>query len=413
METTPTRSASLAALDEFAPRAGERYAHGRNADDGPDRRNVSCLSPYLHAGLIGEREVIERVYEDHSPQAADKFVSEVFWRLYFKGYLEQRPSIWPAFCEGRDAAIGRVDGNSGLGTAYAEACEGRTGIAAFDVWARELVETGYLHNHARMWFASIWIFTLKLPWELGADFFLRHLMDGDPASNTLSWRWVGGLHTKGKTYMARPDNIERYTQGRPGGPLSAEGLAQDIEPLDENVEHGRQPQDLPPRPDMDAFASPYALILHDEGASHGPLTLPHPPALVIGAARPEARSPLPTGEKARDFAQDAVTSGAREAATHFDCDVAIWNEATRGAGQTLTEVLDAAGIERVALPFLPTGWVRDALWPDIEPLAADGRALSLLPDLSRAVWPEAKAGFFKVKKRMDSAMRECGIAGAG
>jgi deoxyribodipyrimidine photo-lyase len=65
---------------------------------------------------------------------------------------------------------------------------------------QELVETGYLHNHARMWFASIWIFTLRLPWELGADFFLRHLLDGDAASNTLSWRWVAGLHTKGKHY---------------------------------------------------------------------------------------------------------------------------------------------------------------------------------------------------------------------
>ncbi len=67
--------------------------------------------------------------------------------------------------------------------------------------------TGYLHNHARMWFASIWIFTLRLPWELGADFFLRHLLDGDPASNTLSWRWVGGMQTMGKTYLARADNI--------------------------------------------------------------------------------------------------------------------------------------------------------------------------------------------------------------
>ncbi len=73
---------------------------------------------------------------------------------------------------------------------------------------------GYLHNHARMWFASIWIFTLRLPWVLGADFFMRHLCDGDPASNTLSWRWVAGLHTRGKTYLARASNIATYTGGR-------------------------------------------------------------------------------------------------------------------------------------------------------------------------------------------------------
>jgi deoxyribodipyrimidine photo-lyase len=92
--------------------------------------------------------------------------------------------------------------------------EGRTGIAGFDAWAQELVATGYLHNHARMWFASIWIFTLRLPWELGAAFFYEHLLDGDVASNTLSWRWVAGLQTAGKTYLARADNIAHYTEGR-------------------------------------------------------------------------------------------------------------------------------------------------------------------------------------------------------
>ena len=62
-----------------------------------------------------------------------------------------------------------------------------------------------------MWFASIWIHTLELQWELGADFFLKHLLDGDPASNTLSWRWVAGIHTKGKNYIARKSNIEKYS----------------------------------------------------------------------------------------------------------------------------------------------------------------------------------------------------------
>ena len=75
----------------------------------------------------------------------------------------------------------------------------------------ELKETGYLHNHARMWFASIWIFTLKLPWQLGADFFLKHLLDGDAASNTLSWRWVAGLQTKGKHYLATTWNINKFS----------------------------------------------------------------------------------------------------------------------------------------------------------------------------------------------------------
>ena len=83
-----------------------------------------------------------------------------------------------------------------------------------DAWTRELIETGYLHNHARMWYSSIWIHTLKLPWTLGADFFLRHLLDGDAASNTLSWRGVAGLHTQGKVYLAQKSNIYKFTEGR-------------------------------------------------------------------------------------------------------------------------------------------------------------------------------------------------------
>ena len=67
---------------------------------------------------------------------------------------------------------------------------------------KELKETNYLHNHARMWFASIWIFTLDLPWQLGAEFFMKHLYDGDAASNTLGWRWVAGIQTQGKNYLA-------------------------------------------------------------------------------------------------------------------------------------------------------------------------------------------------------------------
>ena len=101
-----------------------------------------------------------------------------------------------------------------LRAGYLAAIDGETGIECFDAWSAELRETGYLHNHARMWFASIWIFTLKLPWRLGADFFYRHLLDGDAASNTLSWRWVAGLHTRGKPYAARADNIATYSEGR-------------------------------------------------------------------------------------------------------------------------------------------------------------------------------------------------------
>ncbi len=411
MDFTPTRQAGLARLAAFLPVAGRRYAETRNADDGPaeeGRGNVSQLSPWLHAGLIGDREVLEAVVAAHGPRAAEKFVAEVFWRIYFKGYLEQRPAIWCDYRSDLESALALLAGNGGLRTAYAEATEGRTGIEAFDVWAHELQDTGYLHNHARMWFASIWIFTLKLDWRLGADFFLRHLIDADAASNTLSWRWVAGLHTKGKHYLARAENIARYTAGRSGGALAAEGLAEEAEPLSETQDYPRRPLDLPPPVTAADLTAPFALLLHDEAAHHASLALPASPALVIGASRAAARSPGTTSEPARAFAHAAVAGGMAEAAAAYGCPAVAWHE-----GEPLAPLLEAAGIARVALPFLPTGWTRDALSPDLAALDRQDRLVTILSDLDRATWPLAKAGFFGVAKAIDGLLAEAGITGAG
>ncbi|KEO92180.1 DNA photolyase [Erythrobacter longus] len=402
-----TRQAGLDRLQEFTPHAGTAYARSRNFDDGTVkdamRGNVSQLSPWLHAGLLSESEVIAAALAEHGPEKAESFVSEVFWRVYFKGYLEQRPTVWASFVQGRDAALASVGGNAGLAKAYAEATQGRTGIEAFDHWARELVQTGYLHNHARMWFASIWIFTLKLDWQLGADFFLRHLVDGDAASNTLSWRWTCGLHTKGKTYLARADNIERYTQRHPQGPLAAQGLAEEAEPLEEAQEHSRAMPDLP-LPELGD--EPFALLLHDERASHVPLSLSAKPSLVIAAARPEARSPSEIGKLAQDFAHHAVTQGAKAAGKAFSCNTAEW-----AADTSLADILADAGIENVATPYLPTGWTRDALWGELSTLERHGELTQLVSDLDRATWPHARAGFFRVKKAIPDILAELGITG--
>ncbi len=407
MNPTPTREAALARLAAFLPAAGRHYAETRNADNGPapdGRGNVSQLSPWLHAGLIGEREVLAAVLSQHSPRAAEKFTAEVFWRIYFKGYLEQRPEIWDDYRTGRNAAIAALQNIAGLGAAHDQAIEGRTGIEAFDVWARELAETGYLHNHARMWFASIWIFTLKLDWRLGADFFLKHLMDADAASNTQSWRWVAGLHTKGKNYLARADNIARYTAGRVGGPLTADGLAEDAEPLCELHDYARRRLELPAPASAVDLARPFALLLHDEAAHHAPLALPAAPALVIGASRPEARSPGGAAALTCGFTQGALASGMAEAAAAYGCPAAEWR-----AGEPLVPLLADAGIERIALPYIPTGWTRDALWPDLAPLATEGRLVTLLGELDRATWPLARAGFFGVAKAIDGLLAELGI----
>lgn len=413
MQFDPLRSAGLARLAEFLPQAGRFYAQHRNADEGTPasghaRRNVSQLSPWLHTGILGEAEVLEAVMGAHSPRAAEKFIAEVFWRIYFKGYLEQRPEIWQAYCAGRDEALAALEANSGLRRAYSEATEGRTGIAAFDHWSHELANTGYLHNHARMWFASIWIFTLKLDWRLGADFFLRHLVDGDAASNTLSWRWVAGLHTKGKHYLARADNIARYTAAHPQGPLSAEGLIEDADPIEEAAQFARRQLDLPAQVTAYDLAQPFALLLHDEAAHHAPLDLPSSPALVIGAERAAARSPALAAPIAQRFAQGAVVQGMKEASAHYGCAAQMWDDAG-----SLAQILAERGITRIAVPYLPAGWTRDALWPAIEPLARQGRVITLLPEISRVTWPLAKAGFFAVAKNIEAVLGQCGITGSG
>ena len=205
----PTREAALALMAEFLPFAG-RYSADRNFVR-PGHPNISRLSPWVQKRVVLESEIVAAARARWSFPAVEKFVQEVYWRTYWKGWLEQRPEAWSRWVEAvprlRDALS--AEQRSTLEAALA----GRTGIAGFDDWAQELVATGYLHNHARMWFASIWIFTLKLPWELGAAFFYEHLLDGDVASNTLSWRWVAGLQTPGKTYVAKGDNIAFYTEG--------------------------------------------------------------------------------------------------------------------------------------------------------------------------------------------------------
>ena len=219
----PSREEGLRRMHDFLPRAGRAYAASRNHDFGPGARtNVSVLSPYVRHRLIGEWEIAEAVLGRYALSTAEKFIQEVCWRTYWKGWLEQRPEIWQRYMSDVTRLTQEVEADPARSDAYQRALSGETGIACFDAWVHELRDTGYLHNHARMWFASIWIYTLKLDWQLGADFFLRHLLDGDPASNTLSWRWVCGLHTPGKTYLARAANIAEYTQGRldPRGQLA-------------------------------------------------------------------------------------------------------------------------------------------------------------------------------------------------
>ena len=202
-----SRDGALKQLDAFINSELSNYSFKRNFDLGPkDKSNVSCLSPYISHRLITEYEVAKTVLAKFPYQKVEKYIQEIFWRVYWKGWLELRPQVWTDFLE--DLKGLKEDDN------YKKAINGETQIECFNDWVKELKENNYLHNHTRMWFASIWIFTLNLPWQKGAEFFMKHLFDGDAASNTLSWRWVAGLQTKGKHYVAQSWNISKFTNNK-------------------------------------------------------------------------------------------------------------------------------------------------------------------------------------------------------
>ena len=204
----PTRIHGLTRLNELAEVIGD-YATSRNYADG---WTTSRLSPYIRRRMILEEEVLAFARTVGGLRRVEKFAQEVVWRTYWKGWLEARPSVWKAYLTQLRTLDETLPGSDQ--DRLVCAISGKTDLPYFNAWCDELTSTGYLHNHVRMWFASVWIFTLKLPWAMGARFFLDHLLDGDPASNTLSWRWVAGLQTPGKHYLARADNIAKYTNGR-------------------------------------------------------------------------------------------------------------------------------------------------------------------------------------------------------
>ena len=206
-----SRAKALNQLNNFVDNNLSEYSKLRNFDFGPEKRsNISCLSPYITHGIINEKEVIQKALSKFSFSKNEKFIQEVLWRTYWKGWLELRPNVWTDYL----AELNQIKNEFQNNQNYLSAIDGKTDIECFNAWVNELKDNNYLHNHTRMWFASIWIFTLELPWQLGAEFFMQHLYDGDAASNTLGWRWVAGVQTQGKHYLASEWNIKKFTNNR-------------------------------------------------------------------------------------------------------------------------------------------------------------------------------------------------------
>jgi len=416
-----TRAAALARLSAFLPSAGRDYAAGRNFDCGGfpgadagaepsagtstaasaetgQQASVSQLSPYIRHRLLLEPEVVAAVLAGHPPSACHRFVQEVYWRSYWKGWLENRPAIWTRYQSELAALVLQLAHDTELDRRFCAATDGTTGIDCFDHWARELVGTGYLHNHARMWVASIWIFTLRLPWQLGADWFLRHLLDGDPASNTLSWRWVAGLHTRGKHYLARAANIAEYTRGRfdPQGELdeSARALPPDSPVA---IERLRVPVVADP-------GRAGGLLITDEDALPETLGIEPRISTALSIACTPERSPLPGGELAHRFAADALADAGMRAAAAFDCAAqsAAIDGVDRGSMMRVDAIVRWAReheLQQVLTAFACVGPVR-TLFDELRPaLAAHSiELIEVRRGWDGACWPHATRGYFDFSK---------------
>ena len=398
----PTREAGLKRLKEFAPLAGETYSNERNFDFSSTKKNsVSALSPWIKHRLITEEEVLIEIIKYHSPHSAMKFIQEVFWRGYFKGWLEQHPTVWSHHNEKLIKEYTKLENNKFIKKSYMSAINGETGIECFDFWCEQLKSTGYLHNHVRMWFASIWVFTLKLPMELGADFFMLHLIDADAASNTLSWRWVSGLHTKGKAYAARASNIEKFTNGQfnPSGQL-----VEDISPLTENIDHP-----LVSLPQLDKSIQKDAVLLVTEEDCSPETSLETKDLEVeILPLYLEKKYPrwIQPNNSVRFFSNTAVQNTCQRLGQLGveKIDKTKWTD-------TILEASDRLGTKNIIIPKVPVGAVKSKLRKVKKNLAEhDIYIYEHYKNYDMYTWQHASKGFFKLKKQIPNILHQLGLS---
>lgn len=392
-----TRRDALTAWSDFLPTL-VRYSSRRNHVE-PLHHNVSRLSAALRYRLLLEDEVVSDTLRTYDFQNVEKWLQEVCWRRYWKGWLEMRPDVWRNWHQRvqelnndlPDVVMQRV----------LKVAAGESGVACMDAIARELIDTGYLHNHARMWWASFWIHVERLPWELGADVFFRHLLDADPASNTLSWRWVAGLQTPGKTYLVKQSNIEKYApellRNSTGSERIAEGA---VSPTVATEFAETSPQPLPdyaatvPRSDRRI-----GLWMHEDDLlpEVGPLADLTPVTVTASStAGSYALSERHIG------ALDAVLAdGLTRAAAHFRCPTVLGEDSDPAA--SICEWASTHALDEVAA-FAPTvGPVAD-LVPRLRPLLTSaGIKLTLIRRASDAhAFTLAGRGFFPFWEKMSN-----------
>ena len=406
-----TRARALELLADFLPRAGRDYQNNRNLDRGRDGHSfVSRLSPFVRHRILSEEELISNILTSHSRSAAFKFIQEIFWRTYWKGWLEHRPVVWDRFEVEVQSEFAKLKQVPVKNKIFEQAIGGSTEIAIFNSWVNELKETGYLHNHARMWFASIWIFTLRLPWQLGADFFYNHLLDGDPASNTLGWRWVAGLQTAGKTYLATESNIRKNAAQRlktiPDSERGLERLAtqtfeiEDSLTIEEKAPSSSRFVDLSPV----GIEENDAVLVTVEDLSTQWLDRAGNHVAIF--EKTDGRH----SEIKKKFRQEAIEEVKYRIAENSS--VGIENIKIFESAHEISSWMEEQGLNDLHSSYIPTGEIRSSLAELPTMLESSGHCYyEHLNDYDRTVWPHCRKGFFQLGKSIDSLIDTLGLDG--
>ncbi len=300
----PSREAALARLNGVDPVA---YARSRNFLDGA----VTGLSPWITHGMLDLPEALGRLRQRHPLGPEDKLVWEFGWREFFH-------HVWRHLGEGILADV-----RPPLpGVAYARymppdllrAC---TGVPVVDASVRQLYQTGWLHNHQRLWLASYAVHVRKVHWRTAADWMAGHLLDGDLGSNHLSWQWCAGTFSS-KPYLFNAANVARYAPAlASGGTFIDRGY----DALEDHARHGgdagpeacqpapAEPPDLLPQPPRALPAAPLPAslagrrvhLMHPWG-----LRRPEGAEVVIGVLHLPFHARFPWSARRWDFVVNAL-----------------------------------------------------------------------------------------------------------
>ena len=364
------RQHSIDKMTDWMPNAASSYQSSRNYDlDG--KQTTSRLSESISAGILSEMDVIDCAKRFNISMKNSKFIEEIFWRVYFRGYFETHPSVWTHYTKNLNSHFQK------LPNYYDIAVKGNTEIECVNAWVNQLKETGYLHNHTRMWFASIWIFTLDLPWELGADLFMRYLNDADEASNTLSWRWVAGLHTSKKPYVARASNIFKYTQKyNPQNKLNPSP-----EPIREAIDHAFKPLELDQ-------ALPYSasLVMFDNFLDIKQLNL-EDCALENFYVYEHSQETSRNIDREKARVRSEIVA---EISNKINLKPQFFNE----------QSIDCLFGQSLVTNYIFSGYFKDQISPLLNQIERNSNTTYLLRNLDSLSWNFCKGGYFKLKTKI-------------